>query len=35
MYQKLKTQDILLNKAEETLGTIFFEKLKKIDRINE
>ena len=35
MYQKLKTQDILLNKAEETLETIFFEKLKKIDRINE
>ena len=32
MYQKLKTQDILLNKAEETLGTIFLEKLKKIDR---
>ena len=31
MYQKLKTQDILLEKAEETLGTIFFEKLKKID----
>ena len=31
MYQKRKTQDILLEKAEETLGTIFFEKLKKID----
>ena len=30
MYQKLKTQDILLEKAEKT-GTIFFEKLRKID----
>ena len=32
MYQKLKTSDILLEKAEETLGTVFFEELKKINQ---
>ena len=31
MYQKLKIQDILLEKAGETLGTTFFKKLEKID----
>ena len=32
MYQKLKTSDILLEKAKETLGTVFFEELKKINQ---
>ena len=31
MYQKLKIQDILLEKAGETLGTTFFKKLEKTD----
>ena len=32
MYQKLKTSDILLEKAKETLETVFFEELKKINQ---
>ena len=32
MYQKLKTSDILLEKDKETLGTVFFEELKKINQ---
>ena len=32
MYQKLKPSDILLEKAKETLGTVFFEELKKINQ---